>query len=686
MLHDLIIVALSWFLFSITSLVSAPLVLRTLGKYLPDGGWAFTRVVGWLMIAIPIWFLAHVGMPLNTTAGIWILTLVLITISGFLFRKNQVSYMEQLQKIKPYIIAEEILFAFGLLFLCLLRGYQPDINGLEKFMDVGLMNSYLHSPTLPIADMWLAGHTFNYYTFGHYLGAVATQLIRQPLEISYNVMLAVLMGLTLSQTFGIVVLLIGKTKNLVKSISAGVLGALLVTFAGNSQPLWFFLKNHSFSGYWYPDATRFIPFTIHEFPAYSFIVSDLHAHVWSMILVLLLLPLVFVWSKLLLASAKVEKNKTDELPLWSLAIGSLLGIIASTSTWDTLIYGMLIGTISIILLFFTRFKIFKTLLIQGIIIAVSMLVAASPWFLSFTSISEGARLVVERSELWRFLTLWLSHIVVTAVALGLIVKTIWRKEQKEFHQVLFIVVLIITAWALLILPELVYMKDIYPSHPRANTMFKLTFQAFILMNIVLAWLFGSVQKLIAAPLQQKLLKAGLLVLSMALLIYPYFGYRDYYNILHGSYKGLDGLTWLKVSNPNDFAGIEWLRQNVSGQPVVLEAVGESYTTFARVSTFTSFPTVLGWRVHEWLWRGSFDIPGQRTTEVQTIYENPLSSEAQTKLAEYNVSYIFVGDKEREAYPNINEVQLKQLGRVVFSQGTTYIVHLDSATPMQSRPQ
>ena len=38
-------------------------------------------------------------------------------------------------------------------------------------------------------------------------------------------------------------------------------------------------------------------------------------------------------------------------------------------------------------------------------------------------------------------------------------------------------------------------------------------------------------KLIAAPLQQKLLKAGLLVLSMALLIYPYFGYRDYYNIL-----------------------------------------------------------------------------------------------------------------------------------------------------------
>ena len=90
--------------------------------------------------------------------------------------------------------------------------------------------------------------------------------------------------------------------------------------------------------------------------------------------------------KITAPSAKVEKNKTDELPLWSLAIGSLLGIIASTSTWDTLIYGMLIGTISIILLFFTRFKIFKTLLIQGIIIAVSMLVAASPWFLSFTSI------------------------------------------------------------------------------------------------------------------------------------------------------------------------------------------------------------------------------------------------------------------------------------------------------------
>ena len=35
---------------------------------------------------------------------------------------------------------------------------------------------------------------------------------------------------------------------------------------------------------------------------------------------------------------------------------------------------------------------------------------------------------------------------------------------------------------------------------------------------------------------------------------------------------------------------------------VLEANGDSYSGYERVSAMTGLPTVLGWYVHEWLWR------------------------------------------------------------------------------------
>lgn len=119
----------------------------------------------------------------------------------------------------------------------------------------------------------------------------------------------------------------------------------------------------------------------------------------------------------------------------------------------------------------------------------------------------------------------------------------------------------------------------------------------------------------------------------------------------------------------------WMRENIKGQPNIAEAVGESYTTFNRVSAFTGFPTILGWRVHEWLWRGSFDIPGTRTPEVETIFQLPTSYEAKQKLRQYNVEYIFVGDKEREAYANLDPVGLKSLGDVVFEAGDTFVIKL-----------
>ncbi len=680
MLHDLIIVILTWLLSGQLVLVAWPMILSTPLRQLPDRGYAFARTIGWLLVAIPIWFLAYLGLPINSTLGVYLVFISLLVAGVYLYQKQGSGWKELIGQAKTLIIVEEALFLFGLIYQSITRGFMPDINGLEKFMDAGLINTYLHTTTFPIPDMWLTGFSFNYYTFGHYLGSVALRFFHQDLAIGYNLLLAFLMGLMLTQAFGLVVALVRPVKSGLIVVVSGLLAAFLVVFGGNTQTAWYFLSHHSFIGYWYPDATRFIENTIHEFPAYSFIVSDLHAHVWSMVLVLPTLIIIWQWANSLRPAKNQDQTAgwVNRFPFWAVATGVMLGILASTSTWDLLIYGTFLAILGTLLLLESKGKLIWSLVISASLVGVTSLITISPWWLNFDSISEGVRWVETRSELWRFLVLWTGHICVSALALGWAVR-LWLRERSTSHRLtpLFIMAMVLSAWGLLLLPELIYFKDIYPSHPRANTMFKLTFQAFILMGLTASWVLGK----IAASNQirswrKSVLLTPILLFVVAVGIYPYFGFRDYYNGWR-EYKGLDGLAWLKKDNPTDYAGMMWLKQVALPNQVVVEAVGESYTTFARVSSFTQLNTILGWRVHEWLWRGSFDIAGARTPEVQNIYEQPSSDEASQKLLEYKVNYIFIGDKEYEAYPNLDLAGLKRLGRVVFEQGRTVIVQLAS---------
>ncbi len=50
--------------------------------------------------------------------------------------------------------------------------------------------------------------------------------------------------------------------------------------------------------------------------------------------------------------------------------------------------------------------------------------------------------------------------------------------------------------------------------------------------------------------------------------------------------------------------------------MVLEANGDSYTGFERVSASTGLPTILGWYVHEWLWRNDTEDLNVKSTDIQ----------------------------------------------------------------------
>ena len=75
--------------------------------------------------------------------------------------------------------------------------------------------------------------------------------------------------------------------------------------------------DYSFGDYWFPNATRYIGYnpdtadkTIHEFPSYSFVLGDLHAHVINIMFVLTVVAL--LWGLLLNRKKDLERAGTGE--------------------------------------------------------------------------------------------------------------------------------------------------------------------------------------------------------------------------------------------------------------------------------------------------------------------------------------------------------------------------------------
>ncbi|HPN56307.1 MAG TPA: DUF2298 domain-containing protein [Candidatus Omnitrophota bacterium] len=682
-MKDLGLIVFAWFMTALLQLFAMPILITRLRNTLFDAGWAFGRLLTWLVLALPVWVLAHFGFPVNNQGGLFVVFLLFAVLSIAVFHLNKDEIVLFLQERWKWLMAEEILFAAGFFFLCVARGFGPDINDLEKFMDAGLMASYLRAPTLPVLDMWFAGETMNYYTFGHFLGSVMTRYWSLELPYSYNLLLGFIMGLFMAETFSVVLNLIYKsteTEDIGKPLIWGsAVAAVLVAFAGNTHAIWYGIKNHGWKGYWYPDATRFIPQTIHEFPSYSLIVGDLHAHVWDFPLAVSLLLCVFLWYHGVLVSERAWKIYPR-----ALATGMMLGVCFMTSAWSGGVYALLLCLCGMTLTLFypSRFgHVCTSLTLIGAVAAG----VSSLWWTHFRSISSGVRWVEDSSDFWRLLVVWGGIGILSLIAfwvadhqnrsLFAVASALRRKKQGVLG---FILALIIAAWVLILIPEIIYVKDIYPEHPRANTMFKFTLQSFIFMGIATGWVAGFIwlKDFIPDNKSRKGIQSALtLVISLTvclLLIFPYFGYRDRYGFKN--FKGLNGLNWLKEKYPEDYAGILWLNAHVSGQPVILEAVGTSYSDFSRVSAFTGLPTVVGWPVHEWLWRGSYDIPAPRIEDVKSMYEQPFSLASARMFEKYMVDYIFVGDKEREAYPDLRSDQLRALGDVVFQNGGTFVVH------------
>ncbi len=689
MLKNFIYIFSWWFLLFGLGIISLPSTFFFFKKFF-DKGYALSKIIGILFTSYLVWFLGSLKLLPFSIITIWCI-IAILAIANFFLIKNQKIYLQKLFKscFKIFVF-EEILFLLCLIFWSLVRGFQPDIQGLEKFMDFGFVNSILRSKFFPPADMWLSGKTINYYYFGHLMTAILTKFSGFDSALTYNLMIATLFALSFTATFSLGANLIFFTKNNWKlkvrnwklAVIIGLLAAFLLTLGGNLHPLYYLITHGNFKSYWYPDATRFIveqfganDNTIHEFPSYSFVVADLHGHLINLPMVLLFLSLVF----------SLFINKCFLIRNWKLPfhrqireIGNLifpaflLGVFYMTNAWDLPIYFLVLALL-IFISHFQKYRLKIKTFSQTLFLSLVSLVLAFgftlPFQIHFKSLFGGIAFVDFHSPLWMLLVLWGFPLFMTFSFLFLL------KKQKLLQTDFFVLILLLVSWFLIIVPEFFYIKDIYiHSYQRANTMFKFTYQSFVMFSLS----YGYILFRILTGLKKHILKFLFLLPFISCLafifIYPYFAIKSYYGLRN--YRGLDGIQYLRNLYPDDYQTILWLKQNILGQPVIIEAVGESYTDFARISANTGIPTILGWRVHEWLWRGSFDEPAKRTEEVKAIYESPDLNKTREVLRKYQAQYLFLGQLEFQAYPELKKEKFNQLGEVVFSSGKTKIFRLN----------
>lgn len=706
-----------------------------------DNGYMFSKIIGLAISGYLMWFLSSIKLVKFTSLSCLVIVILTVMINGVIFYKEK-NKNKLFSKIKlDKMLFMELLFLVMFLLWIYIRGFKPEAHGTEKFMDYGFMASMMRSDYMPPSDLWYAGGTINYYYVGQYMATFLTKLSFLKAEQGYNLMMMTLAAMAFVLPYTLVYqvisqLLSNKRKKYILSPHiAGLLSGGGVCFAGNIHFTIFYwvipgLRKFlgvegEFDKYWFPNSTRYIGYnpetndkTIHEFPSYSFILGDLHAHVLNIIFVLTLLGILFAY-----LTHQYKRNSEDFKTFtspkfllkeicnpYTILIGFYIGLFHTTNFWDFPIYYVVSGAVilfSNLVLYNFKKNAYLLTAIQGIFIIALGEIIALPFTLNFDQISTQISLTTSRTPIYQLLILW--GLPVTLI-IGLLIELIMTyrrnvaetvastqltQENRDFAlskflkglepSDLFILTIGLCALGLILLPEVIYIIDIYSGdYKRANTMFKLTYQAFIMLGICSGYVFIKFIRVRKFVWQIKFTIITLL-LFISTLWYSVVSVEAWYGKIYktSNYKGLDAIAFMKDSMSDDYEAVKWLNENVKGISVVLEANGDSYSDNERISMATGLPTVLGWYVHEWLWRGDTTDLENRITDIKTIYTSKDLEIVRELIDKYNIEYIYVGKLELDKFEDIDETFIKSLGDVVFiseehgdKNYESYLVHVE----------
>ena len=672
-----------------------------------DHGFLFGKVLGSIGAAYVMFVLGTIRLVRFSGTGVWIAALIAVALVwGVFLLAGKKSALCGLWKELPWgeVLAREALFLITFAVFAYLKGYNPSAYGTERMMDYGFMKSIARMEYFPADDFWFSGEKLNYYYFGQYVMTYLTKLSGNEVVYGYNLALSMCFALCVSLSFSLVYQWMyaymkdGEKQRPRRMASlAGTFAALAVTFAANCHYIIFnFLVPMCWEilniqgekpEYWFADSTRYIGYqpdvpdkTAHEYPAYSFLLGDLHAHVINIFVVMTILAVLFACTRAAVAGEKREWNwKKLLLDPHVLAIGFLIGICMMENYWDFPIYFVVSGAILLSLHLRSGDSVGAVAArtaVQGAMVVLVAVLTAIPFTIYFKAMTNGFALAETHTVWYQLLILWALPV---SVLTGHFVSMAARNREKGFRPVLrglestelYVLLLGLCAAGLILIPEVVYVVDIYTgSYKRFNTMFKLSYQAFILLGLMMGFVLT---RWIFRPQSAAQRKWGIVAGVIILWCCCYFktALDDSFGDVTDKkrYKGLRADAYIYEYKPQDAEAIDWINASIPSGSVILEANGDSYTLYNCVSVLTGLPTVLGWHTHEWLWHNAVEPVDARAQDVRDIYlgyGNP-----EELLKKYNVDYIYIGSNEYEKYgaDGIDVERLLALGDVVYYGST-----------------
>jgi len=548
----------------------------------------------------------------------------------------------------------EMLFLICFFLMLDVRFVNPTILYAEKFMDHAFLASVMRNPVVPPLDPWFAGGSLNvYYYLGYWMFGCLGIVTGVPSSIVFNLALPTIFSLAAINLYTIGTLVLEKFRWL----------PLIVLFIPNPSFFYQIAQGKAMNVVLW-DSTRTITNTINEYPLFSFIWGDVHAHVVS------LFNQVFLIFLLLYAFKRWESLENRAKWLVSIFCALSLGSMPLFNTWDVLVYAPIMLLFGVLIIRRVRKKTHSISSYWHLIAVPPLAIMCYlPFYLQLKTITGGISIVHTPSNPLEFL-------LVNGLFIAIFFAFLWRDMVKRPYLLLAVIPFILTGYIaaaiavipliyfsarkhhdpseilvgigliILILCEIFYLKDnMGDTYFRMNTVFKCYLPIWILLGIASAsmvgkWLSESRWIPVISARNTAIITASVIGI---LFVLPF---AIPFNLNYGT-GTLDGLAYLKDSHAGDAGGVTYLR-TLQGDDRIVEAEGGDYTYYSRVSSFTGIPAIIGMPFHEFMWRG--DDTGwfsNRLADVKSIYENP--EKTVELMKKYHATLLYLGDSERERY-------------------------------------
>ncbi len=437
-------------------LVSLPLSVFVM-RSLPDRGILLGRILGLLLVCWIAWLTVSLGWAGFSRGTVYAGIGVVAAISGGVFWIRRREMWEFVKSHWRLLAFSEALFLAAFLAFVAVRYFNPDLwhpyRGGEKPMELAYFTAVFRSTSMPPYDPWFAGGYLNYYYWGYFVVACVNRIAAIVPTTAFNLAVPMFFALTLTGAFslgynvaagvrrsasrrtgGLWTMAGSPSANgkLLPPVFCGLAAALFTAVIANIdgiiqivQGAWGVLvQNQAWPGFdfwrsarmippldrfepsplafWLPDFLPEAPSTswhITEFPFFTFLFADLHAH-------MMVIPFTILTLGLGLALvAGLRRGSAVWTATASAALAVALGSLWAINSWDYPSYAILtLGMLGVASLFTRntarkKFLLFAVLSVS--VLAVSLL-SFWPFHQSYETFNSGLNASIWRTPVDRF--------------------------------------------------------------------------------------------------------------------------------------------------------------------------------------------------------------------------------------------------------------------------------------------